>query len=386
MMRHIFQDLIARGWTGGPTDVDSSLDVRVLVVTDGSRILGLGDLGANGMGIPIGKCALYTSIGGIPGAETLPVFLDVGTNNQECLNDPNYIGWRHERLKGDIYYQFVDEFISLVKEFFPSVLLQWEDFNIDNAGPLLAKYKNEICSFNDDIQGTASVTVGTLLAACKQVGKSLTDCKVVMVGSGSAGCGIAKMIKSAMMRQGLSEEEAAKRFYMVDRFGLLHDTYPDMRDFQKTLAQKSEDLASWSGKGEVSWSLEEVMRHAKPDILVGVSGVPNLFTQEAIELMAAGVEHPIIFPLSNPTSRVEGEPADMMKWTNYKAVVATGTAFPPTEWVLEETHCTRTLKRVVHSQCNNSYIFPGVGLGVKVVTATRDRRYAHGRVVCISIH
>jgi len=366
-----FAEIKKRGWMGAPVDVDSPLDVRVIVVTDGSRILGLGDLGAGGMGIPIGKCSLYTSIGGIHPCKTLPVYLDAGTDNEAALADPSYIGWRNKRVRGPEYFAFVDNFVQAVKKHFPGVLLQWEDFNIDSAGPLLHKYRDELCSFNDDVQGTAAVAVGTLLAACGKIGTPLKDQKVVIVGSGSAGCGIANMIKLAMMRQGLSEEEARGRFYMIDRPGLLHSGLDDLRDFQKPLCQDVGSLKTWSGGDGNSWTLEEVMRNAKPGVLIGVSGMPGLFTEGVVKAMAEGCEKPIIFPLSNPTHRVEGIPDDIIAWTQGAATVATGTAFPPTEVEVSRDKYSRTLRRVEHSQCNNSYIFPGIGLGVVAAQASK---------------
>ena len=365
-----FEGIKKRGWMGAPVDVDSPLDVRVIVVTDGSRILGLGDLGAGGMGIPIGKCSLYTSIGGIHPCKTLPIYLDAGTDNESALADPSYIGWRSKRVRGPEYFAFVDRFIQGVKKHFPGVLLQWEDFNIDSAGPLLHKYRDQLCSFNDDVQGTAAVAVGTLLAACGKIGTPLKDQRVVIVGSGSAGCGIANMIKLAMIRQGLSEAEARSRFYMIDRPGLLHSGIEDLREFQKPLCQDLGSLSSWSGGDGNSWSLQDVMHNAKPGVLIGVSGMPGLFTEGVVKAMASGCDRPIIFPLSNPTHRVEGIPDDIIAWTQGRATVATGTAFPPTEVEVSRDQYSRTLRRVEHSQCNNSYIFPGIGLGVVASGAT----------------
>mmetsp|Transcript_652 Transcript_652/g.951 ORF Transcript_652/g.951 Transcript_652/m.951 type:complete len:635 (-) Transcript_652:124-2028(-) len=372
-MRDIFEDLMARGWTGAPTDIDTRLDVRTIVVTDGGRILGLGDLGAGGMGIPIGKCSLYTGIGGIPGWETLPVFLDVGTNNEAALADPSYIGWRHERLTGDEYFEFVDMFVENVKRYMPHALLQWEDFNIDSAQPLLERYKDELCTFNDDIQGTASVTVGTLLAACERIGRRISEQKVVVVGSGSAGCGIASMIKKAMIDDGLAEEEADERFYMIDRPGLLHDGMEDLLPFQKPLVQRKAALLGWEVDNEDHINLLEVIQNAKPDIMIGVSGVPGLFTEAVVREMTAGCSprRPIIFPLSNPTERVEGCPSEVMRWSDNTAIVATGTAFPHTKVETKVSTYESMVTTHHHTQCNNSYIFPGIGLACKVVAATR---------------
>lgn len=375
-MTAIFEALTTHGWTGAPTDVDTSIKVNTIVATDGGRILGLGDLGANGMGISLGKCCLYTAIGGIPGWETLPIMLDVGTDNIELRNDPSYIGWKHARLQWDSpeYKEFIGMFVDHVKRFLPDALLQWEDFNINCAGPILETYREELCTFNDDIQGTAVVTVGTLLAASKQVGRKLSEQKVVLVGSGSAGCGIATMIKQAMVQDGISEEQASSQIFMFDKPGLLHDQIDNLRDFQEPLAQNKENLINWPApKGDESWDLVEIMKYAKPDIVIGVSGIPGLITEEAVSAMTEGCSprRPIIFPLSNPTWRVEAEPKDVMKWSNNKAITATGTAFEPTEVIEQISKFEKKITTYVHTQCNNSYVFPGIGLASKTVGATR---------------
>ncbi|MES4612183.1 MAG: NAD-dependent malic enzyme [Ewingella sp.] len=335
--------------------------VKVVVVTDGERILGLGDQGIGGMGIPIGKLSLYTACGGISPAYTLPVVLDVGTNNPQLLNDPLYMGWRHPRITGDEYYEFVNMFIEAVKVRWPNVLLQFEDFAQKNAMPLLTRYRDELCCFNDDIQGTASVTLGSLIAASKAAGCRLRDQTVTFLGAGSAGCGIAEQIIAGMKAEGLSDEEARARIFMVDRFGLLTDKLPNLLDFQSKLTQKSADLSGW-GLDNDSISLLDVVRHAKPTVLIGVSGQPGLFTEELIREMHKHCERPIVMPLSNPTSRVEAQPVDIITWTDGNALVATGSPFSPV-----------TYKETVYpiAQCNNSYIFPGIGLGVVASGATR---------------
>jgi len=335
--------------------------VKVVVVTDGERILGLGDQGIGGMGIPIGKLSLYTACGGISPAYTLPVVLDVGTNNPQLLNDPLYMGWRHPRITGDEYYEFVNMFIEAVKVRWPNVLLQFEDFAQKNAMPLLTRYRDELCCFNDDIQGTASVTLGSLIAASKAAGCRLRDQTVTFLGAGSAGCGIAEQIIAGMKAEGLSDEEARARIFMVDRFGLLTDKLPNLLDFQSKLTQKSADLSDW-GLDNDSISLLDVVRHAKPTVLIGVSGQPGLFTEELIREMHKHCERPIVMPLSNPTSRVEAQPVDIITWTDGNALVATGSPFSPV-----------TYKEKVYpiAQCNNSYIFPGIGLGVVASGATR---------------
>ena len=337
-------------------------NIKVIVVTDGERILGLGDQGIGGMGIPIGKLSLYTACGGISPAYTLPVVLDVGTNNQQLLNDPLYMGARHPRITDDEYYQFVDDFIQAVKSRWPNVLLQFEDFAQKNAMPLLTRYRNEICSFNDDIQGTAAVTVGTLIAASRAAGSQLSEQKIVFLGAGSAGCGIAEQIIAQTQREGLSEELARSRIFMVDRFGLLTDQMPNLLSFQTKLTQKRDGLlAQWDTQEEVL-SLLDVVRNVKPDILIGVSGQSGLFTEEIIREMHKHCPRPIVMPLSNPTSRVEATPQDIISWTDGNALVATGSPFDPGVWK-DKTYPI--------AQCNNSYIFPGIGLGVIASGATR---------------
>ena len=335
--------------------------VKVIVVTDGERILGLGDQGIGGMGIPIGKLSLYTACGGISPAYTLPVMLDVGTNNEKLLNDPMYMGARHKRIGQDEYDEFLGLFIDAVKRRWPSVLLQFEDFAQPNAMPLLKRYRDEICSFNDDIQGTASVTVGSLLAACRVKGAKLSEQKVVFVGAGSAGCGIAEQIISQMVAEGASSEQARSQIYMVDRFGLLSEGMNDLRDFQAALVQSNDALSEWSYSGDFA-SLLDVMHCAKPDILIGVSGQPGLFTEQVIRAMHSGCERPIIFPLSNPSRQVEAHPKDVIEWTQGNAIVATGSPFEPIEFEGNTYPIP---------QCNNSYIFPGIGLGVIAAKATR---------------
>jgi Malic enzyme len=334
-------------------------NVKVIVVTDGERILGLGDQGIGGMGIPIGKLSLYTACGGVSPAYTLPVVLDVGTNNEALINDPMYMGWRHPRMTGEDYDKFVDAFIQAVKKRWPDVLLQFEDFALKNAQPLLRRYREQICCFNDDIQGTAAVTLGCLIAASNAVGKKLRDQRVVFLGAGSAGCGIAEQIVNRMKLQGLTDDEARSRVMMVDRFGLLTDKMPNLLDFQAALAQKSETLTSWKIAGD-NISLLETVRNAHPTILIGASGQPGLFTEEIIREMHMHCAHPIVMPLSNPTSRVEAIPADIIRWTEGQALVATGSPFMPV---------TYNDKVYPIAQCNNSYIFPGIGLGVLAVKA-----------------
>ncbi|HHG8540902.1 TPA: NAD-dependent malic enzyme [Legionella pneumophila] len=343
-------------------NIASTRSIKVIVVTDGERILGLGDQGAGGLGIPIGKLSLYTSCGGIHPSNTLPIILDVGTNNKERLDDPEYIGWRHARISGKEYDDFVDQFVQSIKRHMPHVLLQFEDFAQQHAYPLLERYKNQLCTFNDDIQGTASVAVAAILAATRVTNTPLKEHRIALLGAGSAGCGISEQLVHAMMNQGLSEEEARSRFYLVDRYGLLHDEMTDLLPFQKGFVRSSTSLQNWklAKKGEIT--LTDVINNAQPTILLGVSGQPNQFKEAMIKTMLNYCERPIIFPLSNPTSRAEAIPQDLLNWTAGKALIATGSPFEP---VVINGH------KIEIAQCNNSYIFPGVGLGVVAGQAKR---------------
>jgi malate dehydrogenase (oxaloacetate-decarboxylating) len=337
-------------------------DVDVIVVTDGERILGLGDQGAGGMGIPIGKLSLYSLCGGIHPARTLPIFLDVGTDNADALRDPLYVGWRHERVRGQQYDDFVDAFVQAVIRKLPNVLLQWEDFAQANASRLLEQYQDQICTFNDDIQGTAAVTTGTLLAAVRMTGSTLRDQRVVMFGAGSAGCGISEQVCAAMVQEGLPEAEARSRFWLIDRAGLLREGLTGLLPFQQRFVQPCAALAGWQLAQKETVTLADVVRNVRPTILIGASGVPGVFTEPIVREMASYVPLPIIFPLSNPTSRCEAAPADLIAWTDGKVLVATGSPF------VDVTYKGRTIPIV---QCNNSYIFPGLGLGILAVRASR---------------
>jgi malate dehydrogenase (oxaloacetate-decarboxylating) len=335
--------------------------VKVIVVTDGERILGLGDQGIGGMGIPIGKLSLYTACGGISPAHTLPVMLDVGTNNQKLLDDPMYMGARHKRIDQDSYDEFLELFISAVKRRWPHVLLQFEDFAQPNAMPLLQRYKDRICCFNDDIQGTAAVTVGTLLAACRSKGEKLSSQKVAFVGAGSAGCGIAEQIISQMVSEGISAEQARTQVFMVDRYGMLTAGMSGLRDFQNKLVQAADVDKEWDISGDYA-SLVEVINGAKPSILIGVSGQSGLFTEQVITAMKSHCELPIIFPLSNPSRQVEATPNQVINWTQGQVIIATGSPFE----AIEYQGTTYPI-----AQCNNSYIFPGIGLGVVAANISR---------------
>jgi malate dehydrogenase (oxaloacetate-decarboxylating) len=334
--------------------------VKVIVVTDGERILGLGDQGIGGMGIPIGKLSLYTACGGISPAYTLPVMLDVGTNNEKLLADPMYMGARHKRIGQVEYDEFIELFIKAIYRRWPEVMLQFEDFAQANAMPILERYRHQVCCFNDDIQGTASVTVGTILAACKTKKTSLSLQKVAFVGAGSAGCGIAEQIIKQMCSEGITDAQARSQVFMVDRYGLLVDGMLGLRDFQQRLCQSIDSLQEWSYSGEYP-SLMDVINCAKPDILIGVSGQTGLFTEQVIRGMKQHCALPIIFPLSNPSRQVEATPQQVIEWTEGEVIIATGSPFKPVQYAG---------KTYVIAQCNNSYIFPGIGLGVIAAKAS----------------
>jgi malate dehydrogenase (oxaloacetate-decarboxylating) len=337
-------------------------NVRCIVVSDGERILGLGDQGAGGMGIPIGKMALYTALAGIHPEHCLPVLLDVGTDNEERLNDPIYVGWRHKRVRGQEYDDFVEAFVSAVKHRWPHILLQWEDFAGSNAARLLERYRDQLCTFNDDIQGTAAVTTATLLAAVTATGIPLNEQTIVFLGFGSAGLGIANLMLAAMKEGGLSGEQARKRFYAINRYGLLVEGGKDIQPGQQPFVRQNSDVAGWTLSGTNEIQLLDVIRNAKPTVLVGVSGQPGAFTEDVVREMAKYTDRPIIFPLSNPTSREEATPDNLLKWTDGRALVGTGSPFPPVKINGESIHITQT---------NNSYIFPGLALGILASKAKR---------------
>ena len=337
-------------------------DVRCIVVSDGERILGLGDQGAGGMGIPIGKMALYTALAGIPPEHCLPILLDVGTDNETHLNDPIYIGWQHKRVRGQEYDDFVEAFVSAVEKRWPHILLQWEDFAGVNASRLLERYRNRLCTFNDDIQGTAAVTTATLLAGVYATGVPLREQTIAMFGAGSAGIGIINMLVAAMQEEGLTAEQARKRIYAFNRYGLLVEGCKGIRPGQEPLLRKREDVAGWKLEGGDAISLLDVVRNAKVTVLAGVSAQAGAFTEEIVREMARHIDRPVIFPLSNPTSQSEAVPADLLKWTDGRALVGTGSPFAPVE-------VNGKIVRI--AQVNNSYIFPGLALGILVSRARR---------------
>jgi malate dehydrogenase (oxaloacetate-decarboxylating) len=336
-------------------------EVKCIVVSDGERILGLGDQGAGGMGIPIGKMALYTALGGIHPEDCLPILLDVGTDNEERLKSPIYIGWRHHRIRGAEYEAFVDTFVQSVKKRWPHVLLQWEDFAGSNAARLLARYKDQLCTFNDDIQGTAAVAAATVISAMNVTGAPLDEQKVAVLGFGSAGVGIANLLAQFMMDKGLTEQEARSRFYAIDRFGLITKEGKDVRPEQLPYAKEEEEVRSWrQANGQIG--LPDVIREAKPSVLIGVSGQHGSFTEASVKEMAKHTSRPVIFPLSNPTSRSEATPQDLMDWTEGRALIGTGSPFEPVNVHGRKVHVTQT---------NNSYIFPGLALGIIASKAKR---------------
>mgnify|MGYP002759799155 CR=1 FL=1 len=336
-------------------------NVKVIVVSDCERILGLGDQGIGGMGIPIGKLSLYTACGGISPAYTLPIVLDVGTHNPALLEDPEYLGLKQPRVRGQAYDDFLETFVAAVQRRWPGVLLQFEDFALANAMPLLERYRDQLCCFNDDIQGTAAVTVGTLLAACRIKGEKLSQQTIAFVGAGSAGCGIAEQIIQAMVEEGLSDAQARSQVFLLNSKGLLTDRQQGLYPFQTRLAHASASLSHWQFAAE--WpDLQEVVANARPSVLIGVSGKAGLFTESIIQTLYQGCRQPIIMPLSNPTSQIEAHPLDLLKWSEGHALIATGSPFQPVEWA------GRSYKI---AQCNNSYIFPGIGLGVIVSQASR---------------
>jgi len=335
---------------------------RIIVVSDGERILGLGDQGAGGMGIPIGKLSLYTACAGIHPQMTLPILLDVGTNNEELRSDPIYIGWQHERIRGPDYDAFVEEFITAVIERWPHILLQWEDFSKGNAERLLMRYRDRLCTFNDDIQGTAAAAAATLLAAVGVCGMPLTEQRIVVFGAGSAGCGIAALLLQAMLNAGLPTSQAHRRFFLVDRQGLLIEGMPQIEPVQAPFLQPRETVAAWALATPGAIGLLDVVANARPTALIGVSGQPGAFTEAVVREMARHAERPVILPLSNPSSRSEATPEQLVTWTEGRALIGTGSPFPPVRYGGREIAAVQT---------NNSYIFPGVGLGVLASGARR---------------
>jgi len=336
--------------------------VEVIVVTDGERILGLGDLGVGGMGIPVGKLSLYTLCAGIHPSTTLPILLDVGTDNRDLLDDPLYLGWRHERVRGQEYNEFIDLFVDAIRQKFPRVLLQWEDFAKQNAAPLLKRYRDRLCTFNDDIQGTGAVTVAGLLAAMKLTRTTLGKQRIVILGAGSSAIGICDQIMATMLHAGYSEDEAKQSLWLVDSKGLVHKERYQLEASKRKYAQPIERIAKWQLSDPSNLTLSEVVKNVHPTVLIGTSAQPGAFSEDIIREMAAHVERPVVFPISNPTSKSEATPSDLLEWTDGRALVATGSPFPPVN---------RAGRSIRIGQCNNAFIFPGLGLGVIASGAQR---------------
>ncbi|HEX3214880.1 MAG TPA: NAD-dependent malic enzyme [Actinomycetota bacterium] len=353
-----------------PEDIEGSLagyglgsdDCDLIVATDSEGILGIGDQGVGGIQISLGTLTVYTGAGGIHPRRGIPVVLDVGTDNLRLLNDELYLGARHARVRDQRYDDFIDAYVTAATKLFPHALLHWEDFGAGNARRILDRYAGSCCTFNDDMQGTAAVVFAAILAAIRISGGSLRDQRVVILGAGTAGMGIADMVRDAMVEEGLSAEEATRRFWALDRKGLLtDDRTAGMRDFQVPYAHPAGDVAGWAGP-DGAIRLAEVVANARPTVLIGTSTQPGAFSEPIVRRMAAAVERPIILPLSNPTSRCEALPEDLLRWTDGRALVATGSPFPPVD---------HDGQRHVIAQANNALVFPGLGLGVAVSRARR---------------
>lgn len=337
-------------------------EVDVIVVTDGERILGIGDQGVGGLGIPIGKLSLYTLIGGIHPARALPIVLDVGTNNVELLHDPQYLGWRHERMTGQAYFDFIDQFVVAIQQELPASCLQWEDFARAHAKPILDRYRDQLLTFNDDIQGTAAVVLGTILSAVKTTGKNIKDLQIVLFGAGSAAIGVADYLRGAMISEGLSEQEARSRFWIVNSGGLLHTGRHNLTDEQLVYAQPEDRVSTWRNALSGLIGLAEVVAKIDASVLIGLSTVPSSFSEPIIREMARKTQRPIILPLSNPTEKSEAQPEDLIRWTDGRAILATGSPFAPVRY---------DGRSIAIAQCNNVYIFPAVGLGAVASRAWR---------------
>ncbi|MAZ78306.1 MAG: NAD-dependent malic enzyme [Legionellaceae bacterium] len=335
----------------------SNPDIQIIVVTDGEGVLGIGDYGISAMDIPIAKLAVYTALGGINPLHTLPIMLDVGTDNEELLGDPMYLGWHSKRIRGKDYDEFVDKFVQLVKKHFPNAFLHWEDLGRNNASRLLKHYRDDLCTFNDDVQGTGVVALAALLSAIAANQSTLANQRIVIFGGGSAGLGIANSIYHAAIQEGLTELEASRLFWIIDRDGLITQTSEGLTEAQSHFARHSDDICGWD-----KTLLQNVIEHVKPTILIGCSGCPNMFNEAVVTTMAKQVERPIIMPLSNPTKLAEATPHDLLTWTNGKARIATGSPFED---------CEFNGKKYVVSQCNNALIFPALGLAVTAVNAKR---------------
>jgi len=339
----------------GPEDID------LLVATDAEAILGIGDWGVGGIDIAVGKLAVYTAAAGVDPARVIPVMLDAGTNRESLLNDPLYVGYRHARVRGSRYDEFVDRYVRVASRLFPGAILHWEDFGADNARRILERYRDSVCTFNDDMQGTGATVLAALMSALRVTGGRMRDQRVAIWGAGTAGIGIADQVRDAMVRDGLSRAEATQRFWCMGRRGLIVDGMPGLRSFQVPFARPAVECAEWSRDGdEGGISLAEVVRRVHPTVLIGTSTVPRAFSEEVVRTMAQHTPRPIIFPLSNPTHLTEAVPADLLQWTHGRALIATGSPFPPV-----------TVGRTTYlvAQANNALLFPGLGLGTIVARA-----------------
>lgn len=340
----------------------SNPEIDVIVITDGEGVLGIGDQGIGGMDIPVAKLMVYSLCGGIDPIRTLPIFLDVGTNNRELLNDPLYLGCRHPRIDTAQYDDFVKTFVLEIKKQFPNVFLHWEDFGRDNARRMLDIWQDKLCTFNDDIQGTGAVALAALLAACNVTGLPLEDNRIFIFGAGSAGTGIADQLVDSMINTGCSREDACKRFWLFDRQGLILDTDTSLTEAQKPYARSTQEVQNWSTNNDENPDLHQTIHQIKPTILIGCSAQLGAFDEKIVQAMASHCERPIIFPLSNPDEKCEAKPIDLLAWTDGKALIATGTAFP--DVVIGD-------KKIRTAQCNNALVFPGIGLGILAVKPTR---------------
>src|SRR3990167_6816342 len=336
--------------------------VDVILVTDGEGVLGIGDQGIGGMDIAIAKLMVYILCAGIDPMRTLPIQLDVGTNNEKLLKDPFYLGWRHQRISGKPYDVFIDKFVSAVRKKLPNAYLHWEDFGRDNARKNLNRYRNKMATFNDDMQGTGATALACILAGVKAADTQLSDHRIAVLGAGTAGAGIADQIHDAMVQSGLSDEAARKRFWLVDRQGLLMTSMKDLEDFQKPYARDPVEIGQWSLANKDNIALYDVVKNAKPTIIIGCSTVHGAFNESIVKTMAQNTPHPLIFPLSNPTSKSEATPDDVYRWSDGKALVAAGSPFAPIQW---------KGKTIPITQANNAYVFPGLGLGVIASKAKR---------------
>ena len=334
----------------------------VIVVTDGERILGLGDQGAGGMGIPIGKLCLYTLCAGVSPYSTLPITLDVGTDNDERLGDPLYLGMRHPRVRGPQYQEFIDAFVAAVKRIFPRVVLQWEDFLKENALFQLSRFRDELCTFNDDIQGTAGVVLAGLYGALRITGRRMRDQRVVFAGAGASAQGISELLVSAFMEDGLDHDEAVRRIWTTDSRGLVTRDRQGLEAFKAAYARPREEVAGYACRDRARITLAETVENARPTLLIGTSATPGTFDEAVVRAISRINDRPIVFPLSNPTSKTECTPEDALRWSEGRAIVATGSPFPPV---------TVDDRRHRIGQCNNSFVFPGVGLGLTISGARR---------------